>query len=200
MYESEKFWDRTAKSFEKIPIKTVEKIRKHIKSSDTVLDLGCATGTIVNEIANNVKEIHGIDISSKMINIAKDKASKCVIKNAHFTQATIFDKRYKEESFDVILAFNVLHLFKNTQEVIRRINGLLKKGGLFISSTVCLAEKNTFLAFFFSLLTKVRIVPYVKFFKILELKDFIVNENFEIIETEKTFSDTYSYFIVVKKI
>ena len=200
MYESEKFWDRTAKSFEKIPIKTVEKIREHIKSSDTVLDLGCATGTIVNEIAKNVKEIHGIDISSKMINIAKDKASKRVIKNAHFTQATIFDKRYKEESFDVILAFNVLHLFKNTQEVIRRINGLLKKGGLFISSTVCLAEKNTFLAFFFSLLTKVRIVPYVKFFKILELKDFIVNENFEIIETEKTFSDTYSYFIVVKKI
>jgi 2-polyprenyl-3-methyl-5-hydroxy-6-metoxy-1,4-benzoquinol methylase len=200
LYESEKFWDRTAKSFEKIPVKTVEKIREHIKSGDTVLDLGCATGTIVNEIAKDVKEIHGIDISSKMIKIAEEKASKRVIKNAHFKQATIFDERYKEESFDVVLAFNVLHLFKNTQEVIQRINELLKKGGLFISSTVCLAEKNTFLAFFFSLLTKIKIVPYVKFFKIMELKDFIVNENFEIIETEKTFSDTYSYFIVVKKI
>ena len=112
MYESEKFWDRTAKNFEKTPIKTVEKIRKHIKSSNTVLDLGCATGTIVNEIADNVKEIHGIDISSKMIKIAKDKASKRIIKNAYFTQSTIFDERYKKESFDVILAFNVLHLFK----------------------------------------------------------------------------------------
>jgi len=200
LYESEKFWDRTAKSFEKIPIETVKKIRKHIKSSDTVLDFGCATGTIVNEIAGNVKEIHGIDISSKMIKIAKDKASKRVIKNTHFAQSTIFDKRYKKESFDVILAFNVLHLFKNTQEVVRRINGLLKKGGLFISSTVCLGEKNTFFAFFFLLLTKIRIVPYVKFFKISELEDHIVNKNFEIIETEKTFSDTYSYFIVVKKI
>ena len=200
MYESEKFWDRTAKSFEKIPTKIIKKIRKHIKSSDIVLDLGCATGTIVNEIADNVKEIHGIDISSKMIKIAKDKATKRAIMNAHFTQATIFDERYKKESFDVILAFNVLHLFKNTKEVIKRINELLKKGGLFISSTVCLAEKNTFFAFLFLLLSKIRIIPYVKFFKISELKDFIINENFEIIETEKTFSDTYSYFIVVKKI
>jgi 2-polyprenyl-3-methyl-5-hydroxy-6-metoxy-1,4-benzoquinol methylase len=200
LYESEKFWDRTAKSFEKIPTKLIKKIRKHIKSSDTVLDFGCATGTIVNEIASNVKEACGIDISSKMIKIAKDKASKRSIKNVHFTQATIFDERYKKESFDVILALNVLHLFKNTQEVIRRINGLLKNGGLFISSTVCLAEKNTFLAFLFLLLSKIRIIPYVKFFKVSELKDLIVNENFEIIETEKTFSDTYSYYIVVKKI
>jgi 2-polyprenyl-3-methyl-5-hydroxy-6-metoxy-1,4-benzoquinol methylase len=200
MYESEKFWDRTAKSFEKIPTKLIKKIRKHIKSRDTVLDFGCATGTIVNEIADEVKEIHGIDISSKMIKVAKDKANKRMIGNAYFEQSTIFEKRYKKESFDIILAFNILHLFKDTKKVIQRINKLLKKGGLFISSTVCLAEKNTFLALLFLLLTKIRIIPYVKFFKISELKDLIINENFEIIEAEKTFSDTYNYYIVVKKI
>jgi len=200
LYESEKFWDRTAKNFEKTPVKTVEKIKKYLNSSDTVLDFGCATGTIVNEIADNVKEVHGIDISSKMIKIAKRKASESKNENAYFAQSTIFEERYKKESFDVILAFNVLHLFKDTQKVIQRINELLKKGGLFISSTVCLGEKNTFLALFFLLLTKIRIVPYVKFFKISELEDSITNSNFKIIETEKTFSDTYSYFIVVKKI
>jgi len=200
LYESEKFWDRTAKNFEKTPVKTVEKIRKHIKSSDTVLDFGCATGAIAIDIADNVKEIHGIDISSKMIKIAKDKVSESNIENAYFAQSTIFDERYEKESFDVILSFNVLHLFKDTQKVMQRINELLKQGGLFISSTVCLAEKNTFLAFFFLLLTKIKIVPYVKFFKISELEDSMTNSNFKIIETEKTFSDTYSYFIVVKKI
>ena len=200
MYKSEKFWDRTAKYFEKTPVKIVEKIKKYLNSSDTVLDFGCATGTIVNEIADNVKEIHGIDISSKMINIAKRKAGESKNENAYFAQSTIFDERYKKESFDMILAFNVLHLFKDTQKIIQRINELLKKGGLFISSTVCLGEKNTFFAFFFLLLTKIRIVPYVKFFKISEFEDSITNSNFKIIETEKTFSDAYSYFIVVKKI
>jgi 2-polyprenyl-3-methyl-5-hydroxy-6-metoxy-1,4-benzoquinol methylase len=199
MYESEKFWDRTAKNFEKIPVKIIEKVKRHIKSNDTVLDFGCATGTVVNEIAADVKEIHGIDISSRMIEIAKEKASKRMIGNAYFTQASIFDSKFKEETFDVILAFNVLHLFKDTKEVIKRINELLKNGGLFISSTVCLAEKNTFFAFLFSLLSKIRIIPYVKFFNISELEDIIVNNNFEKLESEKTFSDTYSYFIVVKK-
>jgi hypothetical protein len=85
------------------------------------------------------------------------------------------------------------------KEVIKRINELLKKGGLFISSTVCLAEKNTFFAFFFLLLSKIRIVPYVKFFKISELEDTIIENNFKKLEAEKTLSDTYSYFIVVKK-
>lgn len=199
MYESEKFWDRTAKSFEKIPIKIVEKIKKHLNGGDIVLDFGCATGAIAIEIAGNIKEIHGIDISSKMIQMAKDKVSERKIENACFEQATIFDERYKKESFDVILAFNVLHLFKDSQKVIQRINELLKRGGLFISSTVCLAEKNTFLAFLFLILTKIKIVPYVKFFKISELEDSMTSSNFKIIETEKTFSDTYSYFIVVKK-
>ncbi|HMB45984.1 MAG TPA: class I SAM-dependent methyltransferase [Candidatus Methanoperedens sp.] len=55
-----------SKRAEQIHIKIVEKAKKHLKVGDIVLDCGCATGTVAIEIADNVKKVHGIDISSKM--------------------------------------------------------------------------------------------------------------------------------------
>ena len=56
--------------------KTLEITKKHLKSSDIVLDYACATGLYSIELAGNVKEIHGIDISSKMIEAAERKATE----------------------------------------------------------------------------------------------------------------------------
>jgi 2-polyprenyl-3-methyl-5-hydroxy-6-metoxy-1,4-benzoquinol methylase len=134
-----------------------------------------------------VKEIHGIDISSKMIEAAKGKADERKIENIDFAQATIFDERYRRESFDVILALNIMHLVEDTQKVMQRINELLKPGGLIISSTACLGEKKTFLSILLSipifLLIKIGIPPYLRSFKIPELEDSITKENFQIVET-----------------
>ncbi len=97
-------------------------------------------------------DVYAFDFSSK----AREKALHLSKENKVSIQYAVHgmeEADYEKESFDVILAFNVLHLFKDTQKVMQRINELLKQGGLFISSTVCLAEKNTFLAFFFLLLT-----------------------------------------------
>jgi len=81
MNKSEKFWDRTSKNYDKRAKdkayeKTLEITKKHLKSSDIVLDYACATGLYSNELAGNVKEIHGIDISSKMIETAKKKQKR----------------------------------------------------------------------------------------------------------------------------
>jgi 2-polyprenyl-3-methyl-5-hydroxy-6-metoxy-1,4-benzoquinol methylase len=42
----------------------------------------------------------------------------------------------------VILAFHVLHLLEDTQEVVQRMHELLKPGGLFVSATACMGEKS----------------------------------------------------------
>ncbi|MCP4151209.1 MAG: class I SAM-dependent methyltransferase, partial [bacterium] len=120
MYKSEKFWDRTSKSFDKpgieygkIFIKSIENIKKHLDSSDIVLDYACATGAITNEIAGDVKEVHGIDISSKMLVVAKRKAAERTIKNVEFKQSTLSGAGYQKEAFNVILGFNILHLLED---------------------------------------------------------------------------------------
>ena len=207
MNKSAKFWDKRsdgydkrAKKNEQMYIKAIEDTKKHLTSSDTVLEYACGTGIITNEIAGNVKEIHAIDTSSKMIEVAKRKANERKIENINFTQSSIFNERFKQESFDLILAFHILHLLEDRQKAMQQINKLLKPGGLFISTTPCLGEQNSFLRIVLPLLIKVGIAPYVKSFKISELCDLITHGNFQIIETESILSAPPNYFIVAKKI
>lgn len=206
MNKSEIFWDKRSskfdersKHFEQTYIKTIENTKPHLTSHDIVLDYACATGAIASEIAGNVKAVYAIDISSKMIDIAKRKAREHNIDNINFAQSTIFDEKYKKESFEVILAFNILHLLEDPPKVVQRINELLKQGGLFISATPCQGDKMTFLNIFIVLLSKTGIVPYLKFSKRAELENLVINENFEMIEFENIKGSTPSYFIVAKK-
>ncbi|MFZ2412452.1 MAG: class I SAM-dependent methyltransferase [Candidatus Methanoperedens sp.] len=205
MNKSEKFWDRMANNYdrdekkdEQTYIKIIEQTKKHIKISDIVLDYGCGTGLISNEIAGNVKVIHAIDTSSKMIEIAKRKADGRKIENIYYAHSTIFDERYKRGSFDVILVFYILHLLEDPPKVMQRINELLKPGGLIISATPCMGEKK-FLSILLSLVSKIGLTPKIRSFKISELEDSIANGNFEIVETECLNQSSPEYFIVAKK-
>ena len=210
MNKTEGFWDKVAHKFDKrsqkidpAEIKTLENTKKHLSSGAIVLDYGCATGTIAIEIAATVKKIHGIDISSKMIDTAQRKAVERKIENIEFTKSTLFDAGFKKESFDVILALNIMHFLEDTQKVMKRINDLLKPGGLLISVTPCLREKKSFLNILIFLLlfiqTKTGMLPYIRFFKISEFEYSITHSDFHIIETEKLHSPGEQYFIVAKK-
>lgn len=212
MIKTEKVFDMAAKNYEKTEekrfreytIKTINNTKKYLNKSDIVLDYGCATGTKALELAGNVKMIHSIDISSKMIELAKRKAIERKIKNVDFSQAEIFDKSFKRESFNVILAFNILHLLEENQQVVHRITELLKPGGLFISTTPCLGEKMSFLTkiqfSFFLLLMKIGLFPSIRRFKFHELEDLIKTGNFQIVEAEKSYNELSGYFISAKKV
>ena len=211
MNKSKEFWDRASKNYDKteerfeyIHSKSRENTKKYLNGSNIVLDYGCGTGTTSCEIANRVKEIHAIDISSKMIEIAKRKAVASKVENINFSQTDIFDKRYKKESFDVILAFNMLHTVIDPQVVMRRIYELLKPEGLFISVTPCLREKMAFLVNIqiqlVRILCKIGVIPIpIRRLKSSELDDLVVNGGFQTIDTEKLYKGASSYFVVAKK-
>ena len=211
MNKSKEFWDRASKNYDKteerfeyIHSKSRENTKKYLNGSNIVLDYGCGTGTTSCEIANRVKEIHAIDISSKMIEIAKRKAVASKVENINFVQTDIFDKRYKKESFDVILAFNMLHTVADPQVVMRRVYKLLKPEGLFISVTPCLREKMAFLVDIqiqlVRILCKIGVIPIpIRRLKSSELDDLLVNGDFQTIDTEKLYKGASSYFVVAKK-
>jgi ubiquinone/menaquinone biosynthesis C-methylase UbiE len=206
MNRVERFWDKQANEydkneskFEQTYHKTVANTKQYLNNNDIVLDYACGTGITTNEITGYVKEIHAIDISAKMIEVAKRKAGERNIENINYEQATIFDERFKEESFNVILAFNILHLLEDTQEVLQRIYDLLKPGGLFISATACLGEKKSLLSILISLLSKIGIVPYTRHYTFSELEDLVTNGDFKIVEAEIVSHSPPNYFIVAKK-
>jgi ubiquinone/menaquinone biosynthesis C-methylase UbiE len=83
MNKSEKFWDKRSKEYDKQEEKyeqnynkIIENTKKYLNINDIALDYGCGTGIITNKIAESVKEIHAIDISSQMIAVAKRKADE----------------------------------------------------------------------------------------------------------------------------
>ena len=107
MSKTEKFWDSASKNYDKteerfeyIHNKSRENTKRFLKDSDIVLDYGCGTGTASCQFSNLVKEIHAIDISSKMIEIANEKAAASKIENVIFEQSDIFDTRYSNESYE----------------------------------------------------------------------------------------------------
>jgi 2-polyprenyl-3-methyl-5-hydroxy-6-metoxy-1,4-benzoquinol methylase len=208
--KSEKMWNQLAKNWDtpgvslgENDLRIIERTKKYLNASAVVLDYGCATGSIAIEIAGMAGEVRGIDISSNMIEIARRKADERKIKNIDFTRSTIFDESLGKESFDLILALSILHLVENPEQVIDRINHLLKPGGIFISATPCLGEKafvSTFLNIPIFLLSKIRILPPINFFRASDLAESIANENFQIIETENlSVHPLTECFIVARK-
>ena len=207
MDKSEKFWDRAAKGFtdqeqhtQLSENKDFKTTLKYLHTDDTVLDYGCATGIISNAIADKVKEIQAIDISSKMIEIARSKARECNISNINYAPATIYDERFQKESFDVILAFRVLHMLENPRAVVRRINELLKPCGVFISVTTCMGSLKILLGIPLFLLRKTGIMPlHIYYFKPADLQRILTGQGFEILEYERMDDAITNYCIVARK-
>ncbi|MEQ8363982.1 MAG: methyltransferase domain-containing protein [Cyclobacteriaceae bacterium] len=199
----EKFWDRSADSYDREEQKhaptyqlIIEITNGYLQPTDIVLDFGCGTGLITNEIAKSVKAIHGIDISSKMIRLAKAKADALHLENITYTHTTINDESLRSASFDVVLASHIIHLVEDA--TIHRIKELLKPGGMLISVTPCMANK-PFFSGILSVFSKIGIVPKITSFNHQELEHLLTNEGLEIIESEKLTGTSNQYFIVGKK-
>ena len=180
--------------------KTLINAKKYLKASDIVLDYGCATGLFSIELAGSVKKVHGLDFSSRMIEMANRKKDELKIENIDFARGTIFDGRYEKESFDIIFASDILHLVEDAPKVVRRLNELLKPGGMIITATATMGEMNSFIKVIFSLLNKIGLVPKLSYFKMRDVEALIANGGFQIIETEILNKNNTEYFAAGKKI
>lgn len=208
---AETFWDKQADNydastgkFKEMFSRTADKTRKYLKTSDTVLELGCGTGRTTLELAGNVKNISAIDISAKMLEIAKEKADRRQIKNIEFHHTTIFDMNFREETYDVILAYNVLFLLIEKKDTIERIKSLLKPGGYLISVSPCIRQRTLAgrlsITLLFSLLNVFRI--YSTSHAALSFSDYenmITDGGLAIVETEDLHTDERHYFIAARK-
>ncbi len=151
-----------------------------------------------------MKEILGIDISSEMIRIAQQKAITNKAENVNFEKADIFESKFQKESFDVILAFNMLHTVPDPQNITQRINELLKPDGLFISVTPCLRQKLSFLVNLqiqlVRILCKFGVIPIpIRRVKSTDIDDLLAKGEFETIESEEIFKGASSYFVAARK-
>ena len=131
-----------------------------------------------------LKRIAATDLSTRMIEIARERAATRGVTNVDFAPGTLFDEALETGSFDVVMAFNLLHLLEDLPSAVARIAGLLKPGGRFISKTVCLAEQSRLWSVAVAAMRLIGFAPYVHCMTIAELEEVIRSSGFEIVDTE----------------
>ena len=212
MQNAAQFWDKVAEKYAKSPIAdmdsytyTLQRTRSYLAPSDNILEVGCGTGSTALLLAEHVNQITASDLSGNMINVGSQKAADQGISNVKFVNAELFDNEIENGPYDAVLALNLLHLLEDVPQAIRRINGLLKPGGLFISKTVCveglrLPFKFRMIKMILPLMQLIGKAPYVNFMKIDELEGIISDGGFKIIETGNYPASPPSRYIVARKI
>lgn len=143
-----RFWNDLAERYARQPVanpaafeRKIEVTRSRMKSTDVVLDIGCGTGSLALRLACTGATIHGLDLSSEMIRIAQGKANAEGAANVSFHTGSFEScQHFEPESLDGICAYSLLHLVQDLPATLHRIRGLLRPGGFFVSSTVCLGD------------------------------------------------------------
>lgn len=148
-------WNRFAKGYAKGPVgdpaayqRKLEVTRTYFTPDSEVMEFGCGPGTTSVSHAPFVRRIRAYDISEKMLEIARSRAAEAGIDNVTFERADIIDLDLPEASLDVVMGHSILHLLrpKARKAVLAKVLRLLKPGGVFVSSTVCIAEAKGALA------------------------------------------------------
>ena len=81
---------------------------------------------------------------------------------------------------DAVLALSVLHLVDDRDEVIAKAHRMLKKDGVFVTSTVCLGESMKILNFIVPIGRFLGLMPMVRVFTPQELTDSLIKAGFAI--------------------
>lgn len=108
------------------------------KKHPRILDLGCGTGMILNYIS--AKNYKGIDISDKMIGIAKENFPE-----GKFTIGDMNEliKDERSNSYDLVISlFNSYSYTDNPFKLSREMRRILKKGGKFVAMCYNTRVKN----------------------------------------------------------
>lgn len=101
--------------------------KKKVKDHARIIDVGCSSGTTMRYFKSlGYKNVFGIDLSERSVNIAKRSG----LKNVKVNDA--LDIKYRGEFFDVLLTLDVLEHIPNDKSAIKEWARILKKDGIMI--------------------------------------------------------------------
>ncbi|MFH2062168.1 MAG: class I SAM-dependent methyltransferase, partial [Candidatus Beckwithbacteria bacterium] len=85
-----------------------------------ILDIGCGDGVLLYLISQKTKaQLFGIDSDRDSLKIAKSKV------NAKFFQASAYKLPFKTQSFDIVIASEIIEHLKNPEKMLSEIKRVL---------------------------------------------------------------------------
>lgn len=138
MKERKTFWDRNAGRYDRFMRKDraaydemYELIRPIVRHK-TALELATGTGLIAKHIVNAAAHIEATDASAEMIAEAKRDNRSAKL---YFSVQDMFCLPYANQSFNVVIVSNALHIVPQPEKALAEIRRVLKDGGVLIAPT-----------------------------------------------------------------
>ena len=140
-------WDRVAPLYD-LAVNTLNRrvyygtgsaVARLIRPGDTVLECACGTGTITAAIAPACARVVATDFSEGMLKQARKKLAR--FPHVVVEQADITDLRYADNSFDAVVAANVIHLLPEPGEALKELKRVTRPGGTIIVPTYVIPKK-----------------------------------------------------------
>lgn len=101
-------------------------------SGKNVLDIGCHLGFFSRILAENGKEVVGIDVLESSINIAKTFNQ---VKGVEYKCGDIFNLKFRDNEFDSIVFLETIEHVQEPVKFLREFFRILKPGGNLVIST-----------------------------------------------------------------
>ena len=138
MRKHKNFWDKNAGRYDRFMRKDraaydemYELIRPLVRHK-TVLELATGTGLIARHIVNAAAYIEATDASAEMIAEAKRDTRSAKL---HFSVQDMFRLPYANQSFNVVIVSNALHIVPQPEKALAEIRQVLKDDGVLIAPT-----------------------------------------------------------------
>mgnify|MGYP001066623514 CR=1 FL=1 len=138
MRNSQNFWDKNAGRYDRFMRKDAaayerlyERLRPVVRQKN-VLELATGTGLIAKNIVNSAAHIEATDASPEMIAEAKRDNRSAKL---HFSVQDMLYLPYADQSFDVVIVSNALHIVPEPERALAEIRRMLKDDGILVAPT-----------------------------------------------------------------
>ena len=145
MRKHKNFWDRNAGRYDRFMRKDraayeeVYALIRPVVKAKTVLELATGTGLIAKHIVNAAAHIEATDASAEMVLEAKRDNQSAKL---HFSVQDMFRLPYADQSFDVVIVSNALHIVPQPEKALQEIGRVLKDDGVLVAPTFTHAENS----------------------------------------------------------
>ncbi|MEL6523473.1 MAG: class I SAM-dependent methyltransferase [Pseudomonadota bacterium] len=197
-----RFWDKIADRYAKRPIADVEAYRRKLEKTAEflrpnmrLLELGCGTGGTALHHAKHVSEVHAVDISPRMIELAERKRQEAEIANVRYCVGELHAFVPGSQRYDAVLAMSLLHLVPDRDIALAKIRSLLQPGDLFVSSTMCMGDDLKLFRFIAPVGKALGLFPTVRVFSTEELRTSIETAGFDIVHSWKPRPRAATFFV-----
>lgn len=98
---------------------------QHFTNRQTILEVGCASGSLTTYMTQSGYLSTGVDFSDNMIELAKKR-------NHHidFSVANVLDLPFEDHSFDGVIAASLINIVSDKRTAMQELTRVCQKGGV----------------------------------------------------------------------